>query len=49
MSAANVVAADDLCRLNQLADLNGAVALQAGRLADMNFVAEQITGLKVAD
>jgi hypothetical protein len=33
--------------LNQLADLNGAIALQAGTLADMDFVAEKITGCKL--
>mgnify|MGYP000362222733 CR=1 FL=1 len=33
----------------RLGDLDGAVTLQAGRLADMNFVAERLTGLKTAE
>ena len=36
-------------RLQQRGNLDGGVALQAGRLADMNFVAERITGLRIAD
>ena len=37
----------ELARLRQHGDLEGALALQAGRLADMNFVAEKITGFRV--
>jgi alkylation response protein AidB-like acyl-CoA dehydrogenase len=48
LSASNGVGADDFARLQRLGDLNGAVAMQAGRLADMDFVAERITGLKLA-
>jgi alkylation response protein AidB-like acyl-CoA dehydrogenase len=44
LSASEAVTRDDFCRLSQLADLNGAIGLQAGRLADMNLVAERITG-----
>ncbi len=47
ISAANTLSEAEFCRLNQLADVNGAIALQAGRLADMDFVAEQITGCKL--
>ncbi len=49
LSASSRLDAEDMCRLQQLGDLNGAVALQAGRLADMNFVAEKITGYSVAE
>jgi hypothetical protein len=49
MSAAGGAAAEDLSRLQQEGDLNGAIALQAGRLADMNFVAERLTGFKTAE
>jgi hypothetical protein len=49
LSAAGGVAPDDMARLQREGDLDGAVALQAGRLADMNFVAERITGYKVAE
>ncbi len=49
VSASGLVGADDLGRLQQLGDLNGAIALQAGGLDDMNFVAEQLTGYKVTD
>jgi hypothetical protein len=49
LSASNGLAAEDLDRLRKLGDLDGAMALQAGGLADMNFVAEGITGLKVGD
>ncbi len=48
MSASAVLSREDFCRLSQLADVNGAIALQAGRLADMDFVAEQITGCKLS-
>ena len=48
LTAANLAAAD-LARLCQLGDLDGAVALQAGGLADMNLVAEKITGFKIAE
>ncbi len=49
LSAAGGIGADDLARLRQLGDLDGAIALQAGSLADMNLVAEGLTGLKVTD
>ena len=49
LSASNGVAAEDFSRLQRLGDLDGGVALQAGRLADMNLVAERITGFRVAD
>jgi hypothetical protein len=49
LSAAGGVAADDFARLLREGDLDGGVALQAGRLADMNFVAERITGFKIAE
>ena len=48
ISASDVLSREDFCRLSQLADLNGAIALQAGRLADMDFVAERITGCKLS-
>jgi hypothetical protein len=49
MSAAGGVAPDDLARLQREGDLDGAIGLQAGRLADMNFVAERLTGLKIPE
>jgi alkylation response protein AidB-like acyl-CoA dehydrogenase len=49
MSASDAVGGEDLCRLSQTGDLAGAISLQRGRLADMNFVAEQITGFAVTD
>jgi len=49
MSGAGGVLSEDLARLQREGDLDGAVALQAGRLADMNFVAERITGFKTAE
>ncbi|HEY3384591.1 MAG TPA: acyl-CoA dehydrogenase family protein [Vicinamibacterales bacterium] len=49
LSAASALHADDMARLQQLGDLPGGVALQAGRLADMNFVAEKLTGLAIGD
>jgi hypothetical protein len=49
MSAAGGSAPEDLARLQREGDLDGAIALQAGRLADMNFVAERITGFKIAE
>jgi alkylation response protein AidB-like acyl-CoA dehydrogenase len=49
LSAAGGAAAEELPRLQQEGDLNGAVALQAGRLADMNFVAERLTGFRPAE
>jgi alkylation response protein AidB-like acyl-CoA dehydrogenase len=49
LSASKGVAAEDFSRLQRLGDLDGGVALQAGRLADMNLVAERITGFRVAD
>jgi alkylation response protein AidB-like acyl-CoA dehydrogenase len=49
MSGAGGVLSEDLARLQREGDLDGAVALQAGRLADMNFVAERMTGFKIAE
>ena len=49
LSASNGVGPEDFSRLQRLGDLDGAVALQAGRLADKNFVAERITGLRIAE
>jgi hypothetical protein len=49
LSAAGGTSADDLARLQREGDLDGGVALQAGRLADMNFVAERITGFRIAE
>jgi alkylation response protein AidB-like acyl-CoA dehydrogenase len=49
MSAAGGVTPDDLARLQGEGDLAGAIGLQAGRLADMNFVAERLTGFKPAE
>jgi alkylation response protein AidB-like acyl-CoA dehydrogenase len=48
-SASGILGAEEMCRVQRMGDLEGAVALQAGRLADMNLVAEKITGLKIAD
>jgi alkylation response protein AidB-like acyl-CoA dehydrogenase len=49
LSASNGLGADDLARLRRLGDLEGGLTLQAGRLADMNLVAEGITGMKVGE
>jgi alkylation response protein AidB-like acyl-CoA dehydrogenase len=49
MAASNAVGADDWARLQRLGNLEGAVALQAGRLEDMNFVAERLTGYKTTE
>jgi alkylation response protein AidB-like acyl-CoA dehydrogenase len=49
LNAAGAIAADDLGRLHRLGDLDGALAAQAGSLADMNFVAQRITGFEIAD
>jgi len=49
LSASSGLGPDDLSRLQRLADLDGGVALQAGRLADMNLVAERITGLPIVE
>jgi alkylation response protein AidB-like acyl-CoA dehydrogenase len=49
LSASNGVAAEDFSRLQRLGDLDGGIALQAGRLADMNLVAERITGFRIED
>jgi alkylation response protein AidB-like acyl-CoA dehydrogenase len=48
VSASDALSREDFCRLSQLADVNGAIALQSGRLADMDFVAERITGCKLS-
>src|SRR5512137_732346 len=49
LSAAGGIGAEDLARLQREGDLEGAIALQSGRLADMNFVAERLTGFKPAE
>jgi alkylation response protein AidB-like acyl-CoA dehydrogenase len=43
-AASGVLTADELASLEAAADLAGAMALQAGRLSDMNAIAEGITG-----
>ena len=43
MSAAGTIDAADFSRLSDLGSLSQAVALQAGRLADMDFIARAIT------
>jgi hypothetical protein len=49
LSASNGVAAEDFSRLQRIGDLDGGVALQTGRLADMNLVAERITGFRIGE
>jgi alkylation response protein AidB-like acyl-CoA dehydrogenase len=49
LTASNALGAEDLARLRAAGDLDGAIALQAGGIADMNLVAEKITGYKVAE
>jgi alkylation response protein AidB-like acyl-CoA dehydrogenase len=49
LSASGGIGPEDYVRLQRLGDLNEGIALQSGGLADMNFVAEQITGLRVAE
>jgi hypothetical protein len=49
LSAPKRVAAEDFSRLQRLGDLDGGVALQTGRLAGMNLVAERIAGFRIAD
>jgi alkylation response protein AidB-like acyl-CoA dehydrogenase len=49
LTASNGLSGDDLARLQRLGDLEGNLALQAGRLADMNLVAERITGMRVGE
>ncbi len=48
LSASGGIGPEDYARLQKLGDLNEGLALQSGGLADMNFVAEQITGFRVA-
>ncbi len=43
-SASGMLAPDAFDRLSAAADLDGAIALQAGRLADMDLIARVITG-----
>ena len=45
--ASDGLGAEDLERLRALGDVEGALSLQAGGLADMNLVAEGITGMRV--
>jgi alkylation response protein AidB-like acyl-CoA dehydrogenase len=49
LSASGGIGAEDYARLQRLGDLNEGVALQSGGLADMNAVAEWITGYRVAE
>jgi alkylation response protein AidB-like acyl-CoA dehydrogenase len=49
LNAAGTLPEADLSRLTALGDVNTGLAARAGRLSDMNFVAEQITGLKIAE
>ena len=49
LNAAGTVGLEDLARLEQAGDLKGGIALQAGSIADMNVVSEEITGLHVGD
>ena len=49
MSASSRVGADEFSRLQRLGNLDGAVAMQAGRLADMDRVAAAITGLQIVE
>jgi alkylation response protein AidB-like acyl-CoA dehydrogenase len=49
LSASGGISAEDFSRLQQLGSLDDAIAMQAGRLADMNLVAERITGFAPAD
>jgi alkylation response protein AidB-like acyl-CoA dehydrogenase len=49
LSASGGISGEDFSRLQQLGNLHDAIAMQAGRLADMNFVAERITGFAPAD
>jgi len=49
LSASGGLAADDYARLRQLGDLDGGLALQKGRLADMNLVAERLTGFRAGE
>ena len=49
LSGSGALAAEEMGRLQRLGDLDGAVTLQAGTIADMNLIAEKITGYKVAD
>ena len=44
MAAAGLIDPADFARLAGLGDLNGSIALQSGRLADMDFIARTITG-----
>ncbi len=48
ISASGRVGAEDFSRLQQVGNLDAAIAMQAGRLADMDLVAEAITGLQIA-
>ena len=49
LTASSRLGGEDLDRLRKLGDVEGALALQAGRLADMDLVAERITGLSVSE
>jgi alkylation response protein AidB-like acyl-CoA dehydrogenase len=49
LSSSGSIGADDYSRLQGLGDLADGLARQAGRLADMNLVAERLTGFRPAD
>ena len=49
INAAGTLPAEDLARLTALGDVQAGLTARRGRLADMNFVAEKITGLKIED
>ncbi|HOC19640.1 MAG TPA: acyl-CoA dehydrogenase family protein [Vicinamibacterales bacterium] len=49
LTASDGLGAEELTRLRKLGDLEGALALQSGGLADMNLVAEGITGMRVGE
>jgi hypothetical protein len=49
LTASDGLGAEELARLRKLGDLEGALALQSGGLADMNLVAEGITGMRVGE
>jgi hypothetical protein len=49
LTASSRLGDEDLDRLRKLGDVEGALSLQAGRLADMDLVAERLTGLRVTE
>ena len=49
LGASGGLTEDDAARLRRVGDLDGGLNMQAGRLADMNFVAERLTGYSTAE